>query len=196
MYEAENPSDGTKSLLGASYYNKFFQRLLTALTVSTATGELYEVDLRLRPWGNDSMIAQNFGQYQHYYQTEARIWERLALTRARVISNIGSGDLGARIENFIHEQLQDKTIPDSQILTAIGEMRARITQTHPDTGLFNIKHKKGGLLELEFTLQILYWQAIRAGKSNFEHDYHLIIDRLAEINFIDKVGGGIASLWA
>jgi Glutamine synthetase adenylyltransferase len=44
-------SDGPRSLLGAQYFARFTQRLISAFTTRTNYGVLYEVDMRLRPRG-------------------------------------------------------------------------------------------------------------------------------------------------
>ena len=50
-------SDGARSLLGQQYYSRFTQRLIAALSAETAEGSLYQVDMRLRPSGNQGPVA-------------------------------------------------------------------------------------------------------------------------------------------
>ncbi len=183
LYESSESSDGKKSLFPTTYYAKFFQRLLTALTVNTACGELYEVDLRLRPWGSDAPIAQSLQQYQNYYQNEARYWEKLALSRARVICN--QGDLKSKITKTIKQILTQNEMTENY-RQKITQIRNLIATQHKDTGNFNIKYKRGGLIDLEFTLQALYLQALKHGDIDICYDYHQIISCLATQEYLSQ----------
>ena len=80
-------SDGNKPLATSQYFIRLTQRFVSALSAPTAEGQLYEVDLRLRPEGSANSIATQFSSFHTYYENQARIWERMALTRARVIES-------------------------------------------------------------------------------------------------------------
>src|SRR5262249_39628013 len=79
-------SDGLKPLPPTQYYTRFTQRLISALSSQPAEGNLYEVDMRLRPSGQKGPVATQFSSFTDYQQREAWTWEHLALTRARVVS--------------------------------------------------------------------------------------------------------------
>src|SRR4029077_18288933 len=67
------------------HYARLAQRLIVALTALTGAGGLYEVDMRLRPTGNKGPVAVSLESFRRYHESEAWTWERMALTRARVI---------------------------------------------------------------------------------------------------------------
>ncbi len=87
-------SDGPRSLHAVQYYTRIAQRLISALTVATKRGSLYDVDLRLRPSGGKGPVATQLDSFIDYQNNEAETWEHLALTRARVIA--GDAELAAR----------------------------------------------------------------------------------------------------
>src|SRR6185295_13433412 len=70
----------------ATFYGRFTQRLIAALSSQTAEGGLYEVDMQLRPSGTKGPVAVSFAAFETYYDGgEAETWELMALTRARVV---------------------------------------------------------------------------------------------------------------
>ncbi len=79
-------SDGGRPLYGAQYFARFTQRLISALTVQTNYGQLYQVDMRLRPSGRSGPVATQIDGFKSYQEREAWTWEHMALTRARVVS--------------------------------------------------------------------------------------------------------------
>jgi glutamate-ammonia-ligase adenylyltransferase len=124
--------------------------LISALTVMTGEGGLYEVDMRLRPSGNKGPVAVSFETFAKYQAEEAWTWERLALTRARVIA--GPSELWARVEGVIRTSL---TTPRdiAKTLADIADMRARLDRERPAKSPWDLKEAKGGLFDVEFMVQ-------------------------------------------
>jgi glutamate-ammonia-ligase adenylyltransferase len=145
-------SDGLKPLAPTQYYTRLAQRLLSALTAPTAEGNLYEVDMRLRPSGQKGPLATQLASFIGYQQTEAWTWEHLALTRARVIS--GPPALRAAVEAAIRAAL---TRPRDAAKTAadVLEMRALIEKEKGTRDIWELKQVRGGLVDLEFIAQYL-----------------------------------------
>jgi [glutamine synthetase] adenylyltransferase / [glutamine synthetase]-adenylyl-L-tyrosine phosphorylase len=81
-----NQSDGPKPLAVGQYYQRLTQRFIAALTVPTSEGTLYEVDLRLRPSGSKGPVAASLSSFKTYHAESSWTWEKLALTRARVVA--------------------------------------------------------------------------------------------------------------
>src|SRR4029079_15292415 len=81
----EAQSGGAKSLSGSQYYMRFTQRLIAALSAHTAEGSLYQVDMRLRPSGNQGPVATQLSSFHLYQMNSAWTWEHMALTRARLV---------------------------------------------------------------------------------------------------------------
>ena len=145
-------SDGDRPLAPSQYFSRLTQRLITALTSQTAEGDLYEVDMRLRPSGNKGPVATNVGGFDDYQHTQAWTWEKMALTRARVIA--GDEALRTRIEAIIRDVLcspRDR----SDTLADVRDMRRRMLEAHPKADHWEIKQVRGGLVEVEFIAQAL-----------------------------------------
>ena len=92
---ARPESEGPRPLHAVQYYTRLAQRLVSALTVATRRGRLYDVDMRLRPSGGKGPLATQFSSFVDYQSKEAETWEHMALTRARPIA----GDCATRRAN-------------------------------------------------------------------------------------------------
>jgi glutamate-ammonia-ligase adenylyltransferase len=145
-------SDGPKSLPAGVFYGRLAQRLIAALTVPTAEGTLYEVDMRLRPTGNKGPVAVSLESFTRYHASESWTWERLALTRARVVA--GPADLAVKVANVVRGTLTSP--PDrAKILADAAEMRAKLFAQFPGKAPWDLKFTRGGLVDIEFIAQAL-----------------------------------------
>src|SRR6201999_3477060 len=81
---AEGAVSEGKGWWAETFWGRFTQRLVAALSSPTAEGPLYEVDLKLRPYGGGGAVAVSTLAFADYYAKDAETWELLALTRARV----------------------------------------------------------------------------------------------------------------
>ena len=145
-------SDGRKPLMASAYMIRLGQRVISGLSAKTAEGALYEIDMRLRPTGNKGPVSVSLEGFEKYHDQDAWTWERMALTRARVIR--ASPALKSRIEATVRAVL---TRPwDREVLRKdTAEMRARTAETHKSDSPWEVKHWRGGLLDLEFISQYL-----------------------------------------
>ncbi len=145
-------SDGDRPLAPSQYYSRFTQRLITALSVPTAEGALYEVDMRLRPSGQKGPVATHIDSFIEYQAKEAWTWEHLALTRARVVS--GPDALARRVDEAIQTALR---LPRdrARIAADVREMRDRIAAEKGTANIWDLKQVRGGLVDLEFIAQHL-----------------------------------------
>jgi [glutamine synthetase] adenylyltransferase / [glutamine synthetase]-adenylyl-L-tyrosine phosphorylase len=157
-FDAEYPnSDGARPLYGAQYFARFTQRLISALTVQTNYGRLYQVDMRLRPSGRSGPVATQIDGFKGYQEREAWTWEHMALTRARVVS--GFPDFSARIQATMREVLCRKRDAKT-VASDVVEMRAAIAKEKGDTDAWDLKYAAGALVDIEFVAQ--YLQLIHA----------------------------------
>lgn len=143
-------SDGAKPLYPSQYYTRLTQRLITAISARTAEGALYDVDMRLRPSGQQGPVATRLSSFTNYQANEAWTWEHMALTRARVIA--GSRELGSRVEAEIRKVLTAQRDP-VKITADIRDMRERIEAEKATTDIWDLKQVRGGLVDLEFITQ-------------------------------------------
>ncbi len=147
-----SPSDGAKPLAPTEYYARFTQRLIAAFNAQTAEGQLYEIDMRLRPSGQKGPVATQLSSFIAYQANDAWTWEHMALTRARVVC--GPPGLTAKVERTIRDTL---TLPRdrAKIATDVRDMRARIAADKGTTDIWDLKQVRGGLVDLEFIAQHL-----------------------------------------
>ncbi|WP_039852954.1 bifunctional [glutamine synthetase] adenylyltransferase/[glutamine synthetase]-adenylyl-L-tyrosine phosphorylase [Magnetospirillum fulvum] len=145
-------SDGTRPLAVATWFARLTQRMVNALTAKTGEGTLYEVDMRLRPSGHSGPIASSLAAFARYQTEAAWTWEHMALTRARVVA--GDPALTERIEAVLRETLTKRRDPD-RLVTDVAEMRERIANEHKATSGWEVKHRRGGLVDIEFIAQTL-----------------------------------------
>ena len=145
-------SDGPHPLLVASYFARLSQRLIGAITAPTAEGRLYEVDMRLRPSGASGPIASSLASFAQYQRESAWTWEHMALTRARLVA--GPASLQARIVDVIRSVLVSPR-DARRLLVDVSDMRRRIADENPRPSPWDLKNRRGGLIDLEFIVQYL-----------------------------------------
>ncbi len=134
-------------------YARLAQRINTMLSSYTSSGRLYETDLRLRPNGASGLLVSSIAAFAGYQQKEAWVWEHQALTRARF--SAGDEKVGAAFDR-IREQVLCQPRDQAKLRKEILEMRQRMHDGHPnDSGLFDIKHDSGGMVDIEFIVQYL-----------------------------------------
>jgi glutamate-ammonia-ligase adenylyltransferase len=155
LYEAPpgvEASDGARPLAVSTWYARLCQRLVSALTAMTPEGRLYEVDMRLRPSGNAGPTASSLEAFRKYHEESAWTWEHMALTRARPVA--GEPWLAERVMAEVRRVLAAPRDPD-RLLLDVAEMRERIAAAHPNVPDWEVKHRRGGLVDIEFIAQYL-----------------------------------------
>jgi len=145
-------SDGPRPLPPSQYFARLSQRLINAVTAQTAEGRLFEVDMRLRPSGAKGPIASSLKAFVQYHEEAAWTWEHMALTRARVV--FGPDDLWRRVEAVIRQTLTRPRNPDV-LLRDVADMRTRLDAEHHSDFVWEVKHMRGGLVDIDFLAQYL-----------------------------------------
>jgi len=134
-------------------YARLGQRINSLLGSYTSSGRLYETDLRLRPNGASGLLVSSIAAFSEYQRSQAWVWEHQALTRARFCA--GDTQVGAAFEN-IRQQVLCQPRDLAVLRREIVEMRQKMRDGHPNnTGLFDIKHDSGGMVDIEFMVQYL-----------------------------------------
>ena len=136
-----------------SWYRKLAQRLIHTLDTNTADGNVYRVDMRLRPFGQTGPLALSFAAMEQYYLIHGRDWERYALMKARPVAGDleGGRQLLASLRPFTYRRYLDYAA-----LNALGEMKQSINRQNRDNNHENhIKLGTGGIREAEFTVQAM-----------------------------------------
>lgn len=173
--EDSSVSDGKSHLPASMYYARLAQRFIAALTAQTSAGGLYEVDMRLRPTGNQGPVAVSLEAFSRYHAGESWTWERLAMTRARVIA--GPEELAARVEAVIRKTLT--SVPaEIPVLKDAAEMRAKLLAQFPGKSAWDLKFTPGGLVDIEFVAQALQLIAARGKPGVLDTNTVQALDKL------------------
>jgi len=150
--ESVSESRGERQLQVSQWFVRAAHAYVAAVTAPGVDGPLYEVDMRLRPSGNKGPVAVSLASFRRYHAEDAWTWERMALTRARVVA--GPPALRARIEAATAEALAKSGDAD-RIRVDAAAMRARMQRDLPPDGPWDVKLRAGGQIEVEFIAQVL-----------------------------------------
>ncbi|OEY66589.1 bifunctional [glutamate--ammonia ligase]-adenylyl-L-tyrosine phosphorylase/[glutamate--ammonia-ligase] adenylyltransferase [Marinobacter sp. X15-166B] len=155
----EQSTNGDKPIDNAVFYTRLGQRIVHILSTQTAAGQLYDVDMRLRPSGNSGLLVTTLAAFERYQRNDAWTWEHQALARARGVA--GDRRTLARVEALRHDLLRMKRDPDT-LRQDVVDMREKMRTSlgTPETGgiaveVFHIKHDRGGIVDIEFLVQYL-----------------------------------------
>ncbi len=152
---------GERPVDNAVFFLRLGQRIVHLLTMHSAAGRLYEVDMRLRPNGKGGFLMTGIDAFERYQQQEAWTWEHQALLRARAIA--GDAELCRRFEQTRRSVLRGAVHRDT-LRTDVAQMRERMRRelSLAGAGQFDIKQDAGGIADIEFLVQ--YWVLASAGE--------------------------------
>ncbi len=134
-------------------YSRLAQRVNSWLSSATPSGVLFETDLRLRPNGAGGLMVSSMEGFREYQEKDAWVWEHQALTRARYCA--GDAEVGAAFEAERIAILRRERDP-GKLRGDVVSMRTQMLDAHPNkSGLFDLKHDRGGMIDIEFIVQYL-----------------------------------------
>jgi [glutamine synthetase] adenylyltransferase / [glutamine synthetase]-adenylyl-L-tyrosine phosphorylase len=147
-------TDGERPLDNGIFFLRLGQRIVHLLTMHSAAGRLYEVDMRLRPNGKGGFLMTGIDAFERYQQTDAWTWEHQALLRARAVA--GNAELCDAFETVRRHTLSAAVRRDT-LRADVLEMRLRMRRelSRSGAGQFDIKQDAGGIADIEFLVQ--YW---------------------------------------
>ena len=154
-------TSGARSVDNQLFFVRFAQRVVHLLSMHSAAGRLYEVDMRLRPSGKGGMLITNIQSFAEYQRSEAWSWEHQALLHARAVA--GDGTLRARFERDRLEILEHAVHRDT-LRQDVQQMRQRMRDelSRAGPGQLDLKQDPGGVADIEFLAQ--YWALRWAGE--------------------------------
>lgn len=164
------------------YFIQLGQRLIRAISAPTAEGQVFRIDMRLRPYGDSGPLAMGFQAMEAYYQHQGRDWERYALIKASVVA--GDRSAGAALLETLRPFIYRRYL-DYGTFAALRDMKRLISRELERKGLAdNIKLGPGGIREIEFIGQA--FQLIRGGRETDlqERAILTVLARLAARNHL------------
>jgi glutamate-ammonia-ligase adenylyltransferase len=174
IYDAppQGMTDGERPLDNQTFYTRLGQKMIHVMNIRSLSGQLYDIDMRLRPSGNSGMLVTSISAFERYQKKEAWVWEHQALVRARAVA--GDASLNQRFIDVrkdvlcqprdrkglkiavceMREKMRDHLGGSSKTINSQGK---DVDQTHE----FHLKQGAGGIVDIEFMVQyaVLLWSS-------------------------------------
>ncbi len=153
-------TSGSRELDNGVFYTRMGQRMIHIMSTQTRAGELYEIDMRLRPSGASGMIATSLAGFEKYQRDNAWTWEHQALVRARKVS--GSDAVQKKYEQIRQSILtieREKPVLSEEVQAMRQKMRDNLGSKNSTDVRFQLKQDAGGIVDIEFMVQygVLAW---------------------------------------
>ncbi|HYL03596.1 MAG TPA: bifunctional [glutamate--ammonia ligase]-adenylyl-L-tyrosine phosphorylase/[glutamate--ammonia-ligase] adenylyltransferase [Steroidobacteraceae bacterium] len=145
---------GARPIDNQLFFVRLAQRIVHLLTMHSAAGRLYEVDVRLRPSGKGGLLVTNIGAFAEYQRREAWTWEHQALLHARSVAGavaLREEFERVRLEILCHHVRRERL--RAEVCAMRERMRRELARGSPER--FDIKQDPGGIADIEFLAQ--YW---------------------------------------
>ena len=161
VYPEKGETEGAKKPIeNQQFFIKLAQKLINALNKITTDGQVYRVDMRLRPFGDSGPLVMHMAAFEDYYQEQGRHWERFAMIKARVLNP--PSPYRQDVENILRPFTFRRYL-DFTTIDALREMKGLIASEQRRRQLTsNIKLGAGGIREIEFFAQS--FQLIHGGR--------------------------------
>ena len=154
VYEGGGRTDGDRSISNQDYFEAFVRQVRDSITARQEG--IFELDLRLRPYGTKGALATSLTAFEQYYSTSgaAEQFERMALVRLRAFA--GDSEVIGRAH-----ALRDAWVYSGGPLDLANILRLRQRQATElvGPGEVNAKYSPGGLVDLEYFVQALQIEA-------------------------------------
>src|SRR5882724_9534810 len=175
-------TDGERPMDNGMFFSRLGQRIVHLLTMHSAAGRLYEVDMRLRPNGKGGFLMTGIDAFELYQRQDAWTWEHQALLRARPVA----GDANLR-DAFAaaRRRVLCAAVHRDTLRNDVKEMRLRMRRELSKTraGQFDIKQDAGGIADIEFLVQ--YWVLAAA---NAHPELWTYTDNIRQLEGLAAVG--------
>lgn len=182
-------TDGEKPLDNTMFFARLVRRLVLFLTTQTRSGELYEIDTRLRPDGRSGLLVSSTDAFERYQEEHAWTWEHQALLRARAVA--GSRKVAMKFNRIRKDTLIGRVNRESlrdDVISMRQRMRKELDRS--DALRFDLKHGAGGIGDIEFLVQYLVLsQAKEHPDVIYYSDNIRQLDALVEAGCLEPVQG-------
>ncbi len=188
MGHTDGVQRGLKRLDNQTFYIRMGQKIIHQLETRMPSGQLYEVDMRLRPSGNSGMLVCSLPAFERYQQQDAWTWEHQALVRARPVA----GDIALQQQfNHVRHSILCRQRQQNPLRRDVIEMRNKMRdhlgsdKRHEGSKAFNLKQDRGGIVDIEFMVQyaVLAW-AHKVPALTLHTDNIRILESLAQSDLL------------
>jgi glutamate-ammonia-ligase adenylyltransferase len=154
LYDDAGEDAASRTVSAREFFTRLAQELTAILGQPTAEGQLFRVDLRLRPQGSSGEIVNGLTQALRYYRAEAHDWELQALLKLR--PSAGDRTLAREFIEQAQELIYRGPLSLSAIQTAARSLeRMHRRREQRPSRLPDVKNGRGGIREIEFLVQCL-----------------------------------------
>ncbi len=168
VYPDDGDTDGvnnaTKTISNFEFFSRLGKQLIAAIAEITGDGQVFRVDMRLRPNGDSGPLVCSFDMLENYFITQGREWERYAWIKARPLGSRYTGDRLDELEKIRRPFVFRKYL-DFGAINAMRDLHAQIRREVARKDMAaNVKLGPGGIREIEFIAQV--FQLIRGGRDS------------------------------
>ncbi|HEV6964335.1 bifunctional [glutamate--ammonia ligase]-adenylyl-L-tyrosine phosphorylase/[glutamate--ammonia-ligase] adenylyltransferase, partial [Roseateles sp.] len=172
VYEDDGATHGAKPVTAHEYFSQVARRLYALIGDVTDDGQVFRVDLALRPNGKSGPPVVSLGMLEEYFLVQGREWERFAWLKSRVVAPLsGPGSpadprtlaLRNLVTPFVYRRYLDYGVFEG-LRQLHGKIRseAKARAAGRPERANDVKLSRGGIREIEFIVQLL--QVVRGGQ--------------------------------
>ena len=157
LYQADGVTRGDKPTTNFQFFTQLAQRGIRVLGEPGPLGRLYQIDMRLRPTGQGGSLVVPMAGFRRYTDAAGvcRLWERQALTRCRVVRG------GGLFAGAVMAAVRDAVTARPWCAACVDEIRSMREKMEPAAAVRNVKRSPGGLVDIEFLVQL---HQLRSGR--------------------------------
>jgi glutamate-ammonia-ligase adenylyltransferase len=172
VYEEDGATHGARPISAHEYFTHVAKRLYALIGDVTDDGQVFRVDLALRPNGKSGPPVVSLAMLEEYFLVQGREWERFAWLKSRVVAPLAG--LGAPsdprtlalrdlVTPFVYRRYLDYGVFEG-LRQLHGKIRseAKARAAGRPERANDVKLSRGGIREIEFIVQLL--QVVRGGQ--------------------------------
>lgn len=172
VYEDDGATHGPRPITAHEYFAHVAKRLYALIGDVTDDGQVFRVDLALRPNGKSGPPVVSLPMLEEYFLVQGREWERFAWLKSRVVAPLSGpgapGDprtlaLRHLVTPFVYRRYLDYGVFEG-LRQLHGKIRseAKARAAGRPERANDVKLSRGGIREIEFIVQLL--QVVRGGQ--------------------------------
>jgi glutamate-ammonia-ligase adenylyltransferase len=168
VYEDDGATHGARPISAHEYFSAVARRLYALIGDVTDDGQVFRVDLALRPNGKSGPPVVSLGMLEEYFLVQGREWERFAWLKSRVVAPLAGpgapGDARTLALRDLVTPFVYRRYLDYGVFELHGKIRseAKARAAGRPERANDVKLSRGGIREIEFIVQLL--QVVRGGQ--------------------------------
>lgn len=159
--ETQGGSERDSIITNKEYFVRLAHAITRTITQTTPQGQVFRVDLRLRPEGDQGDLAISSKSALEYYEHRAREWELQMLIKAR--HSAGDPKLTREFLHGVEPSIYGSPT-NFEAVESVLWAREKVSQKLRESrgGAIDVKRHRGGIRDIEFLTQCL--QRLHGGR--------------------------------